>query len=163
MRATKEFGVNGNETILDMTAEVTNLALSICLSRQACVHFRTSDLPQGWSGGVCTPAPYLDLRGPHSSRLFVTAEPDELMQEMRRSQEALLETHFSSISLRGRHGIGGHGINEGRYHKWAAVDSKRPGIHLVFQFQTLQSPEQSEKTFQVIIGRIVFMETSPKR
>lgn len=152
--------MNGLEQLLSLATEVSKLALTLapgCLN----VRFRTRNLPWGWSGGVTTSADFLDLRGPFGARLFVTAETPAAMNELRRAQEALLGCHFPSIVLKGRHGVGGSGANEGYFVKWTSIPSRRPDAQVVFLYQTHREPEQAETDFQSIIDCVELVEMLP--
>lgn len=154
--------MNGLEAILGLATEVSKLTMSICTSPQSAVLFRTRNLPWGWTKGTEVGTPYLDLRGPFGAKLFVTAETEEIMQELRRTQETLLGVHFPSITLCGRHGVGGGGSTNGYYVKWSSVPSRRPGTHVVFLFQSWQSPGEAEELFAQVVDCIEIVELLPR-
>lgn len=154
--------MNGLEAILGLATEVSKLTMSICTSPQSSVLFRTRNLPWGWSRGADSGTPYLDLRGPFGAKLFVTAESEEIMQELRRTQETILGVHFPAITLCGRHGVGGGGCSDGYYVKWSSVPSRRPGTHVVFLFQCWQSPVEAEELFAQVIDCIEIVELLPR-
>lgn len=147
--------MNGMEALFSLASELSKLTF---ISHSTEVQFRTRNLPWGWSGAVETSAPYLDLRGPFGSQLFVTAETESTMNELRRAQELILGVHFPSIVLSGRRGTGGGGCRDGYYVKWTSIPSKRPATHLVFFFQSRQSAPEAENLFQSIIDCVDFVE-----
>lgn len=155
--------MNGLEALFSLATEVTKLTLALGDSSRSSVLFGTRPLPWGWSGAIETSAPYLDLRGPFGSKLFVTAENEQTMRELREAQELILGIHFPSIVLSGRSGVGGGGSHDGYYVKWTSIPSRKSGLHLVFFFQTRQARAAAEESFQRIVDCVDFVEMLPSK
>lgn len=153
--------MNGLEQLLGIATEVSKMALEMTNGSHLNVRFRTRSLPWGWSGEVSTSASYLDLRGPFGARLYVTAESSMMMQELQRTQEAVLGCHFPSIVLKGRRGVSGSGLSEGYFVKWTSLPSQRPNTHIVFLYQTYRAPDLAEADFQEIIELVELVEMLP--
>ena len=136
------------EELLALATGFTKLILTLESVTTAGVHFRTRNLPWGWSGGVQSSSPWLDLRGPWGSQLFVSAESTELINVSRVQQERFLGFHFSSLTLHGRTGVGGGGKDGHLFIKWAAIPSHRPGTTLLFLYQTRLPEAQARQEFE---------------
>ena len=146
------------EELLALATGLTKLMLTMENQSTTGVYFRTKNLPWGWSGGVQSSSPWLDLRGPWGSQLFVTAESSEIMDVSRVQQERFLGFHLSSLTLHGRTGVGGGGTDNHLFIKWAAIPSRRPGTTLVFLYQTRLPQAQARKEFEESQQWIEFVE-----
>ena len=149
------------EELLALATGFTKLLLTVESMSTTGVHFRTRNLPWGWSGGVESSNPWIDLRGPWGSQLFVSAESNETMHVSRVQQQRFLGFHFTSLTFHGRTGVGGGGSNGHLFLRWAAIPSHRPGTTLLFLYQTRLPEGKARQEFEESQDWIEIVELLP--